>query len=44
MQPKGVDQFSRAMGCRATLREYAEKLKVRWIKGIGVSSKLFPTR
>jgi hypothetical protein len=43
MQPKGAHQFSRAMGCRDKLREYAEKLNLRWIKGIVASTKLFPT-
>jgi len=42
MQPKGAHHFSRAMGCRESMREYAKKLSIRWIKGIGISSKLFP--
>ena len=43
MQPKGAHQFSRAVGRRDTLREYASKLNIRWIKGISLSAKLFPT-
>ena len=43
MQPKGAHQFSRAVGCRDKLREYAKKLKISWIKGISISAKLFPT-
>ena len=43
MQPKGAHQFSRAMGCCDKLREYASKLEIRWIKGINLSCKLFPT-
>ena len=43
MQPKGAHQFSRAVGCRDKLREYASKLNIRWIKGISLSAKLFPT-
>jgi len=43
MQPKGAHQFSRAVGCCDKLREYASKLKIRWIKGISMSAKLFPT-
>lgn len=43
MQPKGVHQFSRAMGCCDKLREYASKLEIRWIKCINLSCKLFPT-
>ncbi len=43
MQPKGVHQFSRAMGCREALREHAKKLCIKWIKGINFSGKLFPT-
>jgi REP element-mobilizing transposase RayT len=43
MQPKGAHQFSRAMGCKDKLREYAKKLNILWIKGIGFSGKLFPT-
>ena len=43
MQPKGVHQFSRAMGCREALREHAKNLCIKWIKGINFSGKLFPT-
>ena len=43
MQPKGAHQFSRAVGCRDKLREYASKLNIRWIKGVSLSAKLFPT-
>ncbi|MEH6444588.1 MAG: hypothetical protein V7784_11900 [Oceanospirillaceae bacterium] len=43
MQPKGVHRFSRAVGCRDNLRAYATKLNIRWIKGINLSAKLFPT-
>ena len=42
MQPKGAHQFSRAVGRCEHLREYAQKLSIKWIKGISVSSKLFP--
>ena len=43
MQLKGTNQFSRALGFRDTLREYANKLNIRWIKGTSLSVKLFPT-
>ena len=43
MQPKGAHQFSRAVGCCNKLREYARKLNIKWIKGISISAKLFPT-
>jgi REP element-mobilizing transposase RayT len=43
MQPKGVHQFSRAMGCKEKLRMHAKKLNILWIKGISFSGKLFPT-
>jgi len=43
MQPKGAHQFSRAMGKRDAMREHAKRLAIKWIKGIGVSSQLFPT-
>ena len=43
MQPKGAHQFSRAVGCCVKLREYARKLNIKWIKGISISAKLFPT-
>jgi len=43
MQPKGAHQFSRAMGRCEVMREYAKKLSIKWIKGISISSKLFPT-
>jgi len=43
MQPKAAHQFSRAVGCRDSLRDYAKKLSIKWIKGIHISSKLFPT-
>jgi len=42
MQPKGAHQFSRAMGRCDAMREHAKKLSIRWIKGIGISSQLFP--
>ena len=42
MQPKGSHQFSRAMGCCEALREHAKRLSIKWIKGITISSKLFP--
>ena len=42
MQPKGAHQFSRAMGRCEVMREHAKKLSIKWIKGIGVNSKLFP--
>ncbi len=42
MQPKGSRYFSRAIGCRARLQEYAKKLEVGWIKGIGLCTRLFP--
>ena len=48
MQPKGTHQFSRAMGkCDAmrcdAMRAQAKRLAIKWIKGIGISIKLFPT-
>ncbi|MEM5530508.1 transposase, partial [Gammaproteobacteria bacterium AS21] len=43
MQPKGAHQFSRAMGCCESLRAYANKLSIRWIKGMTLSGKLFPS-
>ena len=43
MQPKGAHQFSRAMGRCEVMREHAKRLSIKWIKGIGISSKLFPT-
>ncbi len=43
MQPKGAHQFSRAMGKRDAMREHAKRLAIKWIKGIGISSQLFPT-
>ncbi len=43
MQPKGAHQFSRAIGCRDKLQAYAAKLNIHWIKGITLSTKLFPT-
>ena len=43
MQPKGAHQFSRAMGRCDAMREHAKRLAIKWIKGIGVSAKLFPT-
>jgi len=43
MQPKGVHQFSRAMGKCDVMREHAKKLAIKWIKGIGISNKLYPT-
>lgn len=42
LRPKGAHQFSRAMGRCEVMREHAKKLSIKWIKGIGVSSKLFP--
>ncbi len=42
MKPKASRHFSRAIGCRSHLAEYAKKLEVGWIKGIGMCSKLFP--
>ena len=43
MQPKGSHHFSRAMGCCEALREHAKRLSIKWIKGITISSRLFPT-
>ena len=43
MQPKGAHQFSWAIGKCDVMREHAKKLAIKWIKGIGISSKLFPT-
>ena len=43
MQPRGVHQFSRAMGRCEALREHAKRLSIKWIKGITLSCKLFPT-
>jgi len=43
MQPKGAHQFSRAMGKCEVMREHAKKLAIKWIKGIGISSKLYPS-
>ncbi|NQZ30454.1 MAG: transposase [Oceanospirillaceae bacterium] len=43
MQPKGAHQFSRAMGRCDALREHAKRLSIKWIKGITLSCKLFPT-
>ena len=43
MQPKGVHQFSRAMGKCDVMRAYAKRLAIKWIKGIGISSKLYTT-
>jgi REP element-mobilizing transposase RayT len=42
MQPKGAHQFSRAMGKCDSLRGYAKNLAIKWIKGVSVSSKLYP--
>jgi len=42
MQPKGAHQFSRAMGRCEVMREHAKRLAIKWIKGVGISSKLFP--
>ena len=42
MQPKGSRYFSRAIGCRSHLQEYAKKLEIGWIKGIRLCTKLFP--
>ena len=43
MQPKGVHQFSRAIGKCDVMRAYAKRLAIKWIKGIGISSKLYTT-
>ena len=43
MQPKGAHQFSRAMGKCDAMRAHAKRLSIKWIKGIGISIKLFPT-
>ncbi len=43
MQPKGVHQFSLAMGRCEALRKHAKSLCIKWIKGINFSGKLFPT-
>jgi len=43
MHPKGVHQFSRAMGKCDVMREHAKKLAIKWIKGIGLICKLYPT-
>ncbi len=43
MQPKGVHHFGRAMGRCDALREQAKRLSIKWIKGITLSCKLFPT-
>ena len=43
MQPKGAHKFSCAMGRCEALRKHARNLSIKWIKGIGISSRLFPT-
>ena len=43
MQPKGAHQFSRAMGKCDAMRAHAKRLSIKWIKGIGISIRLFPT-
>ena len=42
MKPKANRYFSRAIGCQTSLRAYAKKLEIGWIKGVSVCSKLFP--
>jgi hypothetical protein len=43
MQPKGAHHFGRAMGRCEALRAQAKRLSIKWIKGITISCKLFPT-
>ena len=42
MKPKANRYFSRAIGCQSSLRAYAQKLEIGWIKGVAMCSKLFP--
>jgi REP element-mobilizing transposase RayT len=42
MKPKANRYFSRAIGCQTSLRAYAKKLEIGWIKGVSMCSKLFP--
>ena len=42
MKPKASRYFSRAIGCQSSLRAYAQKLEIGWIKGVGMCCKLFP--